>query len=223
MKRLSVSQAAQELGISPQRIRALVHSGRFQADRVGGNWIVHGESLELPRRRSPGRPLAASNAWALLALINGDSPDWVHPSVRSRLRRKLHDSEWLIQALSYSEPRAQLNRWRVLPSDLPKISSSYALVKSGLSAADRALDVFPDDDGALDAYVGPDVLAQIGRRFRPLDSSPSANVILRVPSDPWPLKFAQRVPPAVVAADLLSDADSRVGRAARSFFEGLAE
>lgn len=218
----SVSEAAAELGISPQRIRALAQSGQIQADRVGGHWVIRDDSLSSPRDRAPGRPLSAANAWALLALLEGESPGWVHPSVRSRLRKRLKDSDWLARALVRSEPRANVNRWRLLPSDFSKIRASFPIVRSGLSAAGAALDLF-SDEGPLDAYVSQRALAEIANQFKPLESSNEPNAFLRVPSHSWPLEHEGQVPIAVAAADLLSDEDPRVSRAARNVLVHLAE
>ena len=39
---LSVTEAAQKLGISVQRVRVLLAQGRLKGKKVGGTWVVQG-------------------------------------------------------------------------------------------------------------------------------------------------------------------------------------
>src|SRR5438132_681934 len=99
MNAWSVPDAAKELGLSEQRVRALAQAGRLGARRVGHRWLLEEDPRQV-QRFGPGRPLSAGSSWAILALLSGDSPDWIHPSARSRLRRRLKDAAWLEAALS---------------------------------------------------------------------------------------------------------------------------
>lgn len=220
MRLWSVREVAEELGVSEQRVRAMAKSGRLPAAKAGGRWVIDSDPARFPRSH-PGRPLAAPNAWGLLALLSGDSPSWVHPSVRSRLRRRLSDIDWLEAALANSEPRARIVRWRVLPGDLSKLKGEHRLVNSGLSAEHPELDVLPDPR-QLDAYVGEDSLRGIELRFHPERSSSDPNLVLRIPSHDWVLRQEAQAPQAVVAADLLGHEDPRVARAARRLLGRLA-
>jgi len=49
---LSVTEAAQKLGISVQRVRVLLAQGRLRGKKVGGTWVV--QSLSYTKIR-PGR------------------------------------------------------------------------------------------------------------------------------------------------------------------------
>jgi len=49
---LSVTEAAQKLGISVQRVRVLLAQGRLKGKKVGGTWVVQGLSYTKMR---PGR------------------------------------------------------------------------------------------------------------------------------------------------------------------------
>lgn len=48
--------AAEELGVGPRRIRALITSGRLKAQKQGRDWLIEDEDLEAVRQRRPGRP-----------------------------------------------------------------------------------------------------------------------------------------------------------------------
>jgi excisionase family DNA binding protein len=55
-KPLSVSQAAEKLGVSRWRINQLINDGRLPAQRIGRAYVVNEADLELVRERRPGRP-----------------------------------------------------------------------------------------------------------------------------------------------------------------------
>lgn len=215
-----MEQAARALGVSPRRVRALIASNRVPAVRVGRNWALDGSLLWSHRRRGGGRPISADTAWALLALLSGSQPSWVDVFSRPRLKRRLLDQHWLEEALQWSEPRAAVHSWRVLPTDLPKLQD-YGLVRSGLAAQIPGLDIVPMGD-EVDGYVSSRALTQIEKRFQPSKSTDNPNVVLRVPSQPWVLSQGSVAPPAVVAADLLAHPDSRVTRAGRKLLQSIA-
>lgn len=216
----SVAESAYRLQISEQRVRALLQAGRLQGHKVGRTWIVDGD-LDPARRRLRGRPLRASNAWALLALLADESADWVDPTTLSRLRKRIRSPHDLAGALHDSQPRSQIFRWRVLPNDVGTLLREYRLVPSGLSAGHAQLDVVSAGH-PLDVYVDEKQLLAIERRFRPDRAPAQPNVILRVPSHPWILGRFNQAPLSVVAADLLDDEDPRVANAAARVLESPA-
>lgn len=203
------------IGVSPQRVRAMLGAGRLQGRKVGRAWLV--SDPERLARRPRGRPLSAASAWALLALLAGDVPVWVDPAVVSRLRRRIRQGR-IVQPLKESAPRAAIHRWRVLPRDIDKLVSEFPLVLSGLSARPPELDVVPIGH-ELDAYLASRYLPQIERRFRPDRSPEQPNLFLRVPSHRWILEQSDKAPLPVVAADLLLSDDPRVARAAVRLLE----
>jgi len=56
MKLLTTQQAAERLGISEGRVRALILAGRLPAEKFGKAHMIKEKDLELVRERSPGRP-----------------------------------------------------------------------------------------------------------------------------------------------------------------------
>ena len=61
--KLTVAQAAEELDISPRRVRALIDSNKLPATRFGERaWMISRADLELVRVRKPGRPWPAKDA-----------------------------------------------------------------------------------------------------------------------------------------------------------------
>lgn len=203
------------MGVSPQRVRAMLAARRLQGRKVGRAWLV--SDPERLVRRPRGRPLSAASAWALLALLAGDVPDWADPAVVSRLRRRIRQGR-IVQPLKESAPRAVVHHWRVLPQDIDKLKKEFPLVLSGLSARPPELDVVPIGQ-ELDAYLAGRYLPQIERRFRPDRSPVRPNLVLRVPSHRWILEQSDKAPLPVVAADLLLSDDPRVARAAARLLE----
>ncbi len=217
---MTVDEAAERVGLSAQRIRALIASDRLAAERVGSRYVIQREDVAsfLQQERAEGRPLSSRNAWALLAQISGRA-EAVKASRRSlyRLRRLLKEDGATVRALSHAEPRSSVHSWRVLPSDIKKLKEDSRLVPSGLAADDAQIDVRyqPKRDG-FDAYVSAPMLKSLERQLRPIKKSDEPNLVLRVPrASSWVLKEKQ-APSAVVAADLLDHRDPRVSRAARA-------
>jgi hypothetical protein len=217
MRLWSSKDAAETLGVSAQRVRALARAGKLEARKVGSRWVV--EPALGKREPRSGRPMSPAIAWAILAELSGARPDWVHPSALSRLRRRLRDPEWVLLSLQHSQPRARVVRWRALPADLPRIIKRAAIVPTGLSAISEEIDLVASS-GEIDAYVDRNMLGVIEKQFRPAKESEEPNLTLRVPRLPWILSFSL-APLAVVSADLLLSPDQRVSRAGREALRKL--
>jgi excisionase family DNA binding protein len=88
---IAIAAAAQILGISASRVRAMAVKGQLGALKIGGRWVVERAAVEARRRNGAvsGRPFVPHNAWALLLLASGKDVEGIDPSVRSRLRRAL--------------------------------------------------------------------------------------------------------------------------------------
>lgn len=212
---LPASDAARLLGLSLQRVRALVAEGELPGQKVVGRWFVDRDAVER-RVRDPklsGRPYSAAHAWGLIALAEGESPKWLDPSNRSRLRRLLRkqDLQDILPSLARRARRLEL---RAHASDLPRIEAEPDVVRSGVSAAsEHRLEIVAP--GILEAYVPARRLSQLERRYR-LKHSADANVLLHVVDGPWPFASDQRVAPRLAAMlDLLDHDDERSRRAAQ--------
>ncbi len=212
---LPILDAARLLGLSPQRIRALVVKGQLPGQKLAGRWFIDRSAVERRRRDPPliGRPYSPAHAWGLIALAEGESPAWLDPSNRSRLRRILreHDLQGLLPSLVRRSRRLEL---RAHASDLPRIEAEPDVVRSGISAAsEHGLEIVAPR--ILEACVPARRLSQLERRYR-LKPSADANVILHVIDGPWPFAVDQRVAPRLAAVlDLLDDDDERSRRAAQ--------
>jgi len=53
---ISTKEAAEELGVTTIRVRALIRDGRLPALKISRDWIIRRSDLDLVRVRKPGRP-----------------------------------------------------------------------------------------------------------------------------------------------------------------------
>lgn len=210
---LSVSDAARVLGLSAQRVRALLDDDALPGRKVGGRWLVDRSAVER-RVRGPklaGRPFSPAQAWGLIALAEGDEPKWLDASNRSRLRRHLRERD-LRDVLPALVRRGRRIGLRAHPSDLARIGAEPDVVRSGVSAAsDHGLEIVAP--GVLEGYIPARGWSPLERRYH-LQQSADPNLILRVIDGPWPFAKDQRVAPKLAAAiDLLDHRDERSRRA----------
>ena len=56
MKIIGTTEAARRLGVSANRVRALIDSKRLRATRVGREWLIDPKDLDAVKKRTPGRP-----------------------------------------------------------------------------------------------------------------------------------------------------------------------
>lgn len=53
---LTSAQAAEELGVTADRVYALIRAGRLKAEKFGNVWMIREKDLDAVRDRKPGRP-----------------------------------------------------------------------------------------------------------------------------------------------------------------------
>lgn len=203
MKFVSVSEAADRLGVSSRRVRQRIENGSLPAERVGNRWAIDASQLAVSLARVS-RPLSPRMAWALLHLLASDEPH-VSASEKVRLRsyiRRLADQQDPAALLrAWLSRRAARVLYRAADADLNDIYADSRLLLSGVSAPDSGI-VAP---GVLEAYVDEGAQPSLVADFFlvPADVRPG-NVILHVVEDrppvaSWPL----------IAADLAEHAGPR--------------
>ena len=59
MKIISTTEAAKRLGVTANRVRAMIRSKRLKAIKVGHEWLIDPKDLDAVRDRKVGRPRKA--------------------------------------------------------------------------------------------------------------------------------------------------------------------
>jgi excisionase family DNA binding protein len=217
---LTVREAADELGVSAQRVRQLVGSGALPARRSSSGWLVPAaavaERMGATRR---GRPVKAATAWAALRLLAGDGvvlDRRLRHHVRSLLvsmPRPAEDPDAWRRLL-----RARAHRKRVWahPGVMTTLAADARVSPAGaLALGDAAREGL--SGGPVDLYVRDGDAADVFAQFA-LHLDPDGQVVLHVIPADVPSGLAvhpgEPVPVSAAAADLLDDGDARARSAA---------
>lgn len=193
---LSISEAADLLGLSRERVRVLADDGRLAADHVAGRLLLPAEAVHLfaNSRRRAGRPLSASRVWGLInsgfiARLLSTADDAGQRNIR-------------VQLVS----RAEVYDVFVLPQFISKVGS---LVLPGGRALAESADVPAGRDlrWELAGYIWQSSLEQLRGSKRISDARGEPNVQLRVVDDrtPWPETRVNQL--ALAWLDLADSAD----------------
>lgn len=196
---LSIAEAADELGVSGQKVRAFIGDGRLPAMKFGMDWRI--SVADLTRfaqvERRPGRPLRSAEAWQLLRRAEADG----HVQVkRSKVKVDAFQLVHLVRR------RADIHRLHVLSRLADEVASH--LVAGGESAARHHGFAPHSAQHACDGYVRQSQLNDLVDRFV---LSPAIgediNVWLRsVDDDIWPFDdSATAVGPLIAAIDMTGE------------------
>lgn len=164
---LSVSQAAEKLGVDPSRVHQRIREGSLPAKKIGNQWAIDSHDVRrVNHHAGPGRPLSAKSAWALLAVAaNSPAAAELRPPDRSNARARLR--ELLADASSREElhsaaaqiaralgNRAERRLFIASPRDLPAVRDDQRIHPSGVSLPEANMSA-----GAVaEGYVSADDL-----------------------------------------------------------------
>ena len=210
-------QAAEQLGVTQQRIQTLFTAGDVRGRMVAGRLVVESADIQarLARRPGRGRPLAARVAWGMLWDLSGESAHWLGASERSRLRtnvRKLTTEEVVLRV----RRRATLHQYRILPTYVDRLAADAACVPSGVEAA-SAVGADIVAVGFAEVYTARSTHDRLVTQYAMVEGGNDAdiNVNLRVLEDDliFLLNGRTHMPSAVVACDLMESPEPRTRRA----------
>lgn len=169
---LSVADAADQLGVSPRRVRQLVDEGDLEASRFGRSWAVSAESVARRQRLAPssGRPLDSHRVWGVAFAVDG----MVENLAKSLRRQGMPNVEWLRQRELERSLRPALSALsNIQPRDLVRDDDLRDRVEVALRSA---LEAIGRDDRRrrMSSRVLPELLAMEERgeyrRGAPLDN-----------------------------------------------------
>jgi len=218
MSVLGVVAAAEQLEVSPRRVRQLLASGDLPGQRVGRSWVIDRADVQELRRSGVGRPWSAASAWAVLELAAGRDPE-LSPVKRSRARKRLadHGLGGLVGQLRARSERCEMYAH---PSALDRLGAEPGVVRGGVSAVDEYdVDLIAGDEAEV--YVSASKVSDLVDRYALDVEADRPNVVVRVvDDDDWPFEDDARVAPwPVVAVDLLDANDQRSRRAGLQLIE----
>lgn len=218
---IPVSDAAGRLGISEQRVRAMISAGAIEAEKAAGAWWIPVASLArlTTSPRQGGRPLSPASAWALLLLASGEPADWASSKVRWRMAGTLKE-HGLAGTFGKLGRRAERHAHQAHSAELRRLAESDDLMLGGVSATGvYRLGLQGGHD--VEAYVAASAVEKIAKRHG-LVTDGEPNVVLRaVPDDVWALVRRPVAPIAAVLADLAEHSDARARRVAQERAGGL--
>jgi len=231
---LSVPEAARVLGRHRTRVYELVRSGDLVAEQTHGGLRVERSSLErwLVAGGTPGGPLSAPNAWAVIGLASGDVSlcqrtlgllARAEDASRARARSA---SQTLLELAPRLRRRATLHVQHVPPDVLTTLERDASLVRSGASAAAPYAwdELAADMPWTLDAYVQAEWLRRLQTTLDRTRAVPtSRSILLRVVDGPWPFPtHCQLAPQLLAALDLLDYPNAAARRRGHDVLHGLA-
>jgi hypothetical protein len=204
---LTVPETAEQLGVTPERVRALITSGALEAERAHGVWLVDADAVarrevlnRLGVSAASVRPWSPLVAWAAMRWLDGDTAllDDLDRKSRHRLRARL-DVAGPARLLSVVRNRAASVRVSVHPSRVDRLRA--VVVPSGSTGAGRHGHGLSGDT-AVDGYLTTEALvrarAELGVR-----AAPTGTHLLRVVTDARHLAGLDVAPRLAVAADLV--------------------
>lgn len=213
MSQLSVSEAAQRLGVSVRRVQERIQDGSLAAEKVGGRWLVSDvDVLELRHRKRPGRPLSERSAWALLAAASDGRllHEYFAPPERSRARARLRalrsaaalaDLDEITVLLGHAlRHRAERRLFVASSRDLDGVRGDSRVTVSGLDHPGSSLSAADVAEGYVRAEDLPEIVDV--HLLSPASRS-RANVVLHVLSSAAGPYATERV----MESDLLHAAD----------------
>lgn len=213
---VSVAEAAEMLGVHPQRIHQRIRDRSLPAEKVGSQWAIQANDLRRLRHNArPGRPLSSKSAWDLLAVAADSQLDAaLSASARSRARSRLRSLLILASTAELEDAAAHLagalrNRasralFVASPRDLSDLRADRRFHLSGISLPESNMSV----DDVAEGYLASDDLDAIIDDYLLSPAHPAkANVIVHVvPSEakhPVPAHIADLAcSPLALAADL---------------------
>jgi excisionase family DNA binding protein len=220
---LTVDEAAELLGRSPQAVRSMAASGDLDAVKRGNGWWLDALAVERRRRELPGRgrPLSPAMAWSVVLLASGE-PELAGRVVAeahqpSRARRWLREHP-LPEHFPRLRARAGRESFDAHPAEINRILARADVMPSGISAADRV--GLHGGAAAAEFYAPASARAAIVDEHS-LDAGHGPVLARWVPDELWPVVGAPRAPRAAVLLDLLENDDPRARReAARALGSG---
>lgn len=206
MSKMTTAACAKVLGISARQVARLARAGELTVSRtVGGALLMDGASVHRLAKhgRHNGRPWTAATAWAALALLSGESVDWLDAAAISRLRHRLRASS-ASEVCWMTRRRAAVHRMRGWGKDEGLLHSGVSALRD--PAMSELFDLTAVERGA-DGYVQARGFANLVTTLGLVEDR-DGDVTVRVVTDDAGYAV-DHVLTAAVAVDLAESLDTR--------------
>lgn len=206
MADLTATQLATRLCVTSRRARDLLRSEVIAGRQLpNGMWLADSDSVvryEISANRGSGRTLNAATAWGLLWELSGLDADWLNPSARARVRRRIRESDANELATAVSK-RARAHRFTAANAK----RAASGLIRTGRSAVSvLETDLIEDSRQAI-GYVRKGFVDNYAKSNFMIADAAGRDVIYE---NTLPIKYVATImPAAVVAADLAVSTDTR--------------
>lgn len=220
MTDMTATELAERLGVTHRRATELLSSGAVAGRKLAnGTWLADADSVtryESAARRGRGRALDAATAWGLLWELAGLDADWLTPSTRSRVRRRIRQTgpEDLARVVS---GRTTMRHYRAANAE----RAARGLIATGRAAAGRLGTELIDDRRRVSGYVRTGTADDHAEVHFMVADIAGQDVLYE---NTLPIRYDDNVmPAAVIAADLAVSTDTRERSAGLRALEGLRQ
>jgi len=220
MGEMTAVACAEVLGVSARQIARLARAGELTVTRmVGGALLLDGASVHRLAKhgRHNGRPWTAATAWAALALLSGESVDWLDAAAKSRLRHRLRASS-ASELCWTTRRRATVHRMQGWGKDEGLLHSGVSALRD--PAMSELFDLTAVERGA-DGYVCARIFSDVVRKLGLVDDVDGDVTVRVVPDDAG--YAGDHVLTAAVAVDLAESLDTRESAAGLRVLEDLLD
>ena len=218
----SVRDTAALLGVSPQRVRAMLADGELEGEKVAGVWLVlYLSAMERASvERQSGAPFSEANAWAILDIASGDDPKYVPARDRWRARQALVEHDGVEALAAKLRRRSDTETFSAHPGVLARLGADGRLVPTAASVPVANLAASGAD---VDAYVRKDDLTALVLDYALAEPTGGevGNVRLRAVSQSRLLDGRDQAPRAAIALDLREMPDARSARVGTKMLQAI--
>ena len=206
MTELTATQLSERLGVTRRRALDLLRSETIAGRQLAnGTWLADGGAVaryEVSALRGSGRTLDSSTAWGLLWELSGLDVDWLTPSTRARVRRRIRNLDGpSIAAVVGSRTRAH----HFTAANVQRASAE--LIRTGRAAAGTLGADLIEDNSRVAGYVRSGSIDDYARNHFMVSEVNGRDVLYE---NTLPVEFeGDEMPAAVVAADLALSTDTR--------------
>jgi len=206
MTELTASELAERLGVTKRRALELLRTQIISGHQLAnGTWLADGASVvryQLSAPKGSGRTLDGATAWGLLWELSGLRADWLSASTYARVRRRIRErtpADIVALVSSRTKPHyftaANVER------------ASKGLIKTGRAASDQISSDLLSDTRHVCGYVRSGNVTEYARSNFMIARPTGLDVIY---DNTLPFEYeGERMPPAVIAADLANSTDTR--------------